>query len=335
MVGRRAQVNPPIADGVSSLKFSPKANLLVATSWDNQVRVWDVQTNGQAVPKASHQHQQPALCCAWSADGARVFSGGCDNQAKVWDLGSNSQQQVAQHEAPIRHMAWIQEMNVLLTGSWDKTLRYWDCRQPNPVHKHTLPERCYALSVNYPLMVAGTAERHIQIFNLQSAPQQVYSSLESPLKWQTRCIAAFPNRTGYLVGSVEGRVAVHHVEKVDEKKNFTFKCHRKDARKEIYAVNDIAFHPVHGTFVTVGSDGAYNFWDKVNKQRLKAMQPASMPVTSCDFNHDGTILAYSVSYDWHKGHSEYQPGSNSHILLHATQDGEVRPRDPKSGGGRR
>lgn len=34
----------------------------------------------------------------------------------------------------------------------------------------------------------------------------------SPLKFQTRTIAAFPNRTGYLVGSIEGRVAVHHVE---------------------------------------------------------------------------------------------------------------------------
>ena len=26
-----------------------------------------------------------------------------------------------------------------------------------------------------------------------------------------------------------------------------------------------------GTFVTCGSDGAYNFWDKDSKQRLKAM----------------------------------------------------------------
>ena len=34
----------------------------------------------------------------------------------------------------------------------------------------------------------------------------------SPLKFQTRTIAAFPNRIGYLVGSIEGRVAVHHVE---------------------------------------------------------------------------------------------------------------------------
>lgn len=66
----------------------------------------------------------------------------------------------------------------------------------------------------------------------------------------------------HLTGSIEGRVAVHHVEDaVGAQRNFTFKCHR-DA-SDIYAVNAIEFHPVHGTFVTAGSDGNYNFWDKV------------------------------------------------------------------------
>ena len=35
---KRTQVSQPPTDGISSLNFSPRANLLVATSWDNQVR---------------------------------------------------------------------------------------------------------------------------------------------------------------------------------------------------------------------------------------------------------------------------------------------------------
>lgn len=34
-------------------------------------------------------------------------------------------------------------------------------------------------------------------------------------------------------------------------------------------MNSIKFHPQHGTFVTAGGDGTYNFWDKDSKQRLK------------------------------------------------------------------
>ena len=44
--------------------------------------------------------------------------------------------------------------------------QYWDLRSPTPASTVTLPERCYTLDVMYPLMVVGTAERHIQIYNL-------------------------------------------------------------------------------------------------------------------------------------------------------------------------
>jgi len=47
-----------------------------------------------------------------------------------------------------------------------RLIQYWDMRTPNPVSTVQLPERCYTLDVSYPLMVVGTAERHVLIFNL-------------------------------------------------------------------------------------------------------------------------------------------------------------------------
>jgi hypothetical protein len=103
-----AVANPP-SDGISSLSWSPTSNFLVATSWDCDVLCYEVDQYGAAVPKASIKHDAPVLCSAWSADGAAVFSGGCDNQVKKWDLATNQPTQVAGHDAPIRHLAWIQE----------------------------------------------------------------------------------------------------------------------------------------------------------------------------------------------------------------------------------
>ena len=51
--------------------------------------------------------------------------------------------------------------------------RYWDTRQPNPVHTQQLPDRCYALTVRHPLMVVGTADRNLIVFNLQN-PQVLH-----------------------------------------------------------------------------------------------------------------------------------------------------------------
>lgn len=65
------------------------------------------------------------LCSTWKDDGTTVFSGGCDKQVKMWPLLSGGQPvTVAMHDAPIKEIAWIPEMNLLATGSWDKTLKY-------------------------------------------------------------------------------------------------------------------------------------------------------------------------------------------------------------------
>ncbi|KAJ9561358.1 hypothetical protein OSB04_006518 [Centaurea solstitialis] len=293
-IGSAANTNPnkstevvsPPTDAVSSLSFSPKANYLVATSWDNQVRCWEITKSGTSVGsvgKASISHDQPVLCSAWKDDGTTVFSGGCDKQVKMWPLLSGGQPvTVAMHDAPVKEVAWIPEMNLLVSGSWDKTVRYWDLRQPNPVHTQQLPERCYALTVRHPLMVVGTADRNLIVFNLQNpqlekfefviltprgSQQAEFKRIPSPLKYQTRCVAAFPDQQGFLVGSIEGRVGVHHLDEQQQSKNFTFKCHREG--NDIYSVNSLNFHPVHHTFATAGSDGAFNFWDKDSKQRLK------------------------------------------------------------------
>ena len=64
------------------------------------------------------------LCSAWKDDGTTVFSGGCDKQVKMWPLLSGGQPQtVAMHDAPVKEIAWIPQMNLLVSGSWDKTLR--------------------------------------------------------------------------------------------------------------------------------------------------------------------------------------------------------------------
>ena len=39
---------------------------------------------------------------------------------------------------------------MLITGSWDRTLKYWDLRQPSAAFTHTLPDRLYAMSAHPP-----------------------------------------------------------------------------------------------------------------------------------------------------------------------------------------
>jgi cell cycle arrest protein BUB3 len=105
-------------------------------------------------------------------------------------------------------------------------------------------------------LIVGTADRKIRIWNLNnmSTPE----SRESSLKFQTRTIRCFPNKQGFVISSIEGRVAVEYFDMNPEiqRKKYAFKCHRqKDSTSEvIYPVNAIAFNSNYNTFATGGSD---------------------------------------------------------------------------------
>ncbi|KER19729.1 putative nucleoporin GLE2 [Opisthorchis viverrini] len=325
---KTAEVQCPPSDTVSCLRFSPETlqtTFLAATSWDNRVRIWEVQGDGSTIPKAEQMHQGPALSACWSNDGTKVFSVSADKSAHMWDLGSNAFTQVAAHDAPVKTVHFIAAPNYtcLMTGSWDKRLRFWDLRQATPILNLDLPERVYCADVHYPLALVGLAGRHVIAYNLENGPTE-FSRTESPLKYQSRCISIFLNQqtkqpSGFALGSTEGRVAIQYLNPTTTKDNFTFKCHRSSAPvngyHEIYAVNDMAFHPVHGTLATVGSDGYYSFWDKDARTKLRSSESPDQPLTCCVFDPKGQVFCYASGYDWSKGHQFADPSKPSKIMM--------------------
>lgn len=196
------------------------------------------------------------------------------------------------------------------------------------------------------LCVVGTADRYINVIDLKN-PTKFYKTLQSPLKWQTRVVSCFTDSAGFAIGSIEGRCAIQYVEDKDSKydapkvsphtrsgsnvssSNFSFKCHRDppaNSVTNVYAVNDISFHPVHGTFSTAGSDGTFHFWDKDAKHRLKGYPNVGGSITSTTFNKNGSIFAYAVSYDWSKGYQHNTQNYPIKVMLHPVQNDECKPR---------
>ena len=341
------ELQQPPSDTVTQLAFSPVADYLAASSWDGLVRVWECQpTTGQSIPKCQLQCDGPAMCTAWSPDGMTLFAGGSStgspgstapvggkHSGKVMDLQTGQSVSMGQHDAPIRSAFYFQpaqsQSSILATASWDKTVKYWDARSPstNPIGGIQLPERAYVMHLSYPLMVVATAERHLCIVNLQGDPNKIYKTISSPLKFQTRSVCSFADKSGFAIGSIEGRVAIQYVEDSDAARNFSFKCHRDGSN--VYAVNDISFHPTYGTFSTAGSDGTMNFWDKDSKQRLKSFANMNSPITSTTFSRTGALFAYACGYDWAKGHEYHRQDDKPRVHLSPVKEDDIAPRAKK------
>lgn len=287
--------------------------------------------NFVCIISVSHENKSPVLDCCFSSDGSTVFSGGCDKAVRMWQLGgasppNNVPQQIGAHDMPVKGVGFIRSSNLVVSGGWDRKLKFWDTRSPNPAGVFDLPERLYDLDVRDNLLVVATAGRHIIAYDVSGAPRE-YHRMESPLKYQSRCISCFPDAQGFAVGSIEGRVGIHYLNKVPGKENFAFKCHRQEAN--VFSVNAIAFHAPYGTFATVGSDGAVNFWDKDNKQRLKGFANIERTIPCAAFNTQGNMFAYASSYDWSKGSTNVQQGNE--IFIHYVQEDEVIPKAKKAG----
>lgn len=75
---------------------------------------------------------------------------------------------------PIKTVNFIQAPNYtcIVTGSWDKTIKFWDMRTPNPVATFQLPERCYCADIVYPMAIVGTAQRGILCYQLDNTPRE-------------------------------------------------------------------------------------------------------------------------------------------------------------------
>jgi len=259
-----------------------------------------------------------------------VFSGGVDNAVRMWQLGqtppNNVPQQIGAHDAPVKTIGFLRSCNLVVSGGWDRKLKFFDARSPQPTGTLDMPERVYAMDVRENLLVVGTAGRTVIAYDVSSGQPREFHRKESPLKFQTRCIACFPDSTGFAIGSIEGRVGIHYLQKIAGKDSFAFKCHRQDSN--VYAVNAIAFHNQFGTFATCGSDGVINFWDKDNKQRLKGFNAVQRTISAASFNAQGNLFAYASSYDWSKGSMHVQQGND--IVIHPVLEEEIRQKSKKT-----
>ncbi|KZS96413.1 WD40 repeat-like protein [Sistotremastrum niveocremeum HHB9708] len=313
-------------DTPASVKFAKKTNHLLVASWDSSLKLYNVDSKQM---QASYNYRAPVLDCAFSADETKVYGGGADSYVRQHDIQTGSLQTLGQHAGVVSQMVYSSTVNAVISGSWDHTIRFWDPRSStSPVLKQDLPERVYNMDYvsSSSTLVVALAGRQMEVYDVRKMDEPKQKR-ESSLKFMTKSLAAMPDGQGYAIGSVEGRIALEYFDPspAAQAKNYAFKCHRQtvDGEDRVWPVNALAFHPLQGTFVSGGSDGAVAFWDHAAKKRLRQLPKFSAAVSSLSFNHDGTKLAIGVGY-MHDGGLGDKASKNTIYIREIGDEAKVR-----------
>lgn len=305
-------------DGITRVAFHPtNSDILLSTSWDGNVYLHNVRANrtraklgtGAALLDGCFSQRDPTTTC---------FAGGLMGTVCKLDVHNYKTVVLGKHDGAVKAVQHCVGNNLVVSGSWDATCRFWD---PNSnslaaTHRIDLPDKVYAMDLSKDLLLVAMANRQVYLFDTRR-PDTPMQRRESSLKYQTRCIAFFPDATGFVIGSVEGRVGVEYVDADDaiQQQKYAFKCHREPCagatpqdqpRELVYPVNAVAFHPTYGTFATGGSDGVVSVWDAKQRKRVKQLSPKyPSSIASLSFSHDGQYLAVASSYMFEQGEREY------------------------------
>ncbi|KAG8826384.1 hypothetical protein FRB91_002163 [Serendipita sp. 411] len=327
--GKEIELETVPADGIACLVWSPvhEDHLLVG-SWDSSIRLYDAQANQQ---RAKFDHKAAVLGACFSPKADQVFSGGLDTWLRMWDIQSGEFRVLGTHSRPISSVLYSTETNTIVTGSWDSTVAIHDPRaQEAKVASYNQPERVYHMDAVGHTLVVAMGGRQISVYDIRNMGKPTQER-ESSLRFMTRALACMPSGEGFALASIEGRVAVEYFDMSPaiQAKKYAFKCHRQtvDGMDHVWPVNALAFHPVHHTLASCGSDGIVAIWDHTTKKRLRQFPSYHSAVNAVAFNKTGSKLAIGVSYGWDKGQEGARQPESSRVSIYVREIGkEVVPK---------
>lgn len=304
----------------------------MVSSWDAHVRLYDASSG---MLTALHKHSHAVLDCTFLQDQSRVALAGLTKKVLLWDFQAQQEILLGQHEEAVRCVEFHPFSQQVFSGSWDRSVRSWDPRQGSePTAALNMGVKTFALDVCDTKLVVAGSDRCIHIFDIRKfgdASGALIEKRESSLKREIRAVKIGADQRSYASSSVEGRVAIDYFDADDNQRlRYAFKCHRvkqDDGNETVHPVNALAYHPVHGTFATGGSDGGVCVWDGLAKKRLWRLNPFDTAVSSLCFSADGTKLAIGVSYTFDTG--EKTPPPPTELAIRQITDSEVLPKSKK------
>jgi WD40 repeat protein len=113
---------------VPSLAITPDGQKLISGSWDDTIKIWDLQTG--YLLNTLESHTSDVECVAITPDGQTLVSAGWDNTIKIWDLKTNELLHSLYCSAHVVLVALTPDGQNFISGERDNIIKLWDLKNP-------------------------------------------------------------------------------------------------------------------------------------------------------------------------------------------------------------
>jgi eukaryotic-like serine/threonine-protein kinase len=114
------------------IRFSPDGTKLAGLAFGSPVvHIWE-RASGRPIGALTASY--PLTFLAWSPDSSQIAAGGIPGSIGLWDVQSGRQRaNLEGHESRVVGLTFSHQGNLMVSRSWDRTLRLWDVARGRPV----------------------------------------------------------------------------------------------------------------------------------------------------------------------------------------------------------
>jgi WD40 repeat protein/tetratricopeptide (TPR) repeat protein len=271
---------------VTTVSFSPDAQLIATASFDKTVRLWSLADGFRHPSWVAHGHRITTV--RFSPNGQLIASGSRDNTVKIWRQNGRLLRTLIGHGGYITSLSFSPDGNFLVSGSWDNTINLWrvnDGRLLKTFVGHSDRVTSVTFSANGRMIVSGSRDRTIKVWRTDGT--------------LVRTLTGHSDRVNSVDVSPDGQLIVSGSDdqtvKLWSQDGTLLNTLAGDNGHRSY-VTSVRFSPNGQLIASAGWDNTVKLWHRDGKFQKTLLQGYSDSVESLSFSPDGKTLA-SASWD--------------------------------------
>lgn len=212
---------------VSAITVTPDGCHAISGSWDQTLKIWDLQTGQEMRTLTGHWDNVSAI--AITPDGRHVISGSWDQTLKIWDLQTGKEiLTLTGHQGFVSSVAITPDGQQIISGSHDGTLKVWDMQTRKEMHTffsswdteldRYSPVYAVAITPDGKKVISGSRNGTLKVWDLHT--RQEMRTLTGH-KAFVSTVAITPDGQQVIFGDQNGRIIVWDLQTRQEILPFT------------------------------------------------------------------------------------------------------------------